>query len=570
MTHPIDPLHPDFRLAVGIVIVDEFHCVKKTIESAMSLSDNIYILDLVDDETTRQAIDSFGLKERCLISKNTTDHAAARNELIEKIQSAEQVDWVLWMKNGEFFDETTRDGFRKFISEHLDRGTLYVMISRRLIDPEGGRHDMDEETIEPRLMPLGKGLHFIGRIAESLYPVASGLMIPLSAAPGRFLCPSKYLPPQQQQERGMRNLRLIGQLIEEDVPIKEEYLSFQAAAKSDLGDYPGARADLLKLISETTKTNIRLESYYDLWETLVLAPESPEETTRLLLKALDHFPVDMQLLTFMGMHLQRIGKLDLAVRTFQTAMQHGRISLDVWHRLHLREIAVVSLALAHRLRGENHEAIRILEGGMDQIEDLSEYARHLLDLYIAEFQELKAHELAAVLWGDERLDRMREVLTGACRASAGASEAAVLPLEAAYMNGCRDILCLRWYSLTLLSLRRFEDAISVIRQWVQADPAGSEARAYLQAAMNPDRFGEIIGQMRRSQLELLGVDPDADQTASEAVREMVDASGKSRRGLIGISAFGTEPTGGGFDFDGFEIESDDQGPSELVIRTKER
>jgi tetratricopeptide (TPR) repeat protein len=287
----------------------------------------------------------------------------------------------------------------------------------------------------------------------------------------------------------------------------------------------------MQLIKETSRSDLRLSAYYSIWETFAVAPIPDADITKILVEAMDHFPVDMQLLTFLGSHMQRIGKLDLALRTVETAVQHGKVSLDVWHRLRIREIAVTSLALCFRLQVQNDKAIDVLKTNAELVEDKVEFNRHLLDLYIAESMEEAASELAAEIWGDVALDWIRLVIKGACAAKSGRWDLALAPLEEAHKDGCRDTLCLRWYALTLLALQQFKQAIEILDQWLALQPDNSEAKSYRAAAEHPDRFSEALKRIRDSHLRSLGM--IADKVAprkpnvriDEAVREMIQASG---------------------------------------------
>jgi tetratricopeptide (TPR) repeat protein len=424
------------------------------------------------------------------------------------------------------------------------------MVLHRFHRQDGIRHDLDEETIEPRLIPLRKGLRFQGQVRASLLLSASNLMIRLNAAPGRFILPSRQRDSVRQKQQAIRNLQVLEQLEKQGKSITNEMLLVRAESQSTLGDYIHARRDYFQLIEETNRTDIRLSSYYGLWETLTFLPVPEQEMTKILLAGLDSFPVDMQLLTFMGSHLQRQGKLDLATRTFETAIRYGQTTLDIWHRLRIREMAVTSLALIHRLCGKGYEAVQVLESNLELITDRTEFNRHLLDLYIAELQESKGHEFASTIWGGNDLDQIREVITGACQGSAGNWVKAVLPLELAYLNGCRDLLCLRWYSLALLSLTRFNEAKVVLEEWNQREPENKEAQAFLSAVRQPERFGEIVRQFRDNQIKILGISkPEIlgrhftkstrkpNKMIENAIREMISSSGSPSSKKIMTTAF---------------------------------
>ncbi len=527
-------------VAVAIVLEDarlaEALCADgmllETVESAARISDHIFLA----------AAEGISLPHlEGVVAVNTTiedDEAGLLNAVIEKIESETKLDWLLRLNPGERFDTATFDDLARFLAEGADRNSIYMMVLHRIIRPDGRRHDLDEETIDARLMPLRKGIRFEGRLQASPLPMAEKLMIELSASPGRLLCPPRRRYPKIEKLRGERTLRILNELDAQGEAMGEERLALRGEAHSAIGEFGAARSCFLKLISETKRTDLRLSAYYDLWETFTFSPINPDEMTKILLAGLDHFPVDQQLLTFMGAHLQRTGKLDIAARTFETAVRYGQISLDVWHRLHIREIAVTSLAIVQRLRGRVREAIKILETHRENFTDRSEYDRNLLDLYISEKMEGKAKEFAATIWGDQQLDQMRDVIAGACLAASGQWTEAVLPLQKAFAAGCRDLLCLRWYALALLALIRFTEAQQILRLWSDADPDNTEAQSYLLAAKHPESFGKIVKSIQDARLQSLGIAgaelfkkgaaPSKTKKVpaiEDAVRDMVSSSG---------------------------------------------
>ena len=547
------------RLAIGIIVKNEQDRLAATLKSVQPLTDLVYVLDTGStDETVKLA--------ECMDARvsSTTfsgDFSAVRNELIRTVEAEGRADWLLWINAGERFDATTVDDFRDFIADSLESGAAYMMVLHRPGGETDAKHDLDEEIIDLRLMPLRKGLQFTGGLNESLLPFALNLMLRISAVPGRILCPSKSVDTERWQRAALRDMHILTGLENQGVPITDDLLLRRAAALAILGEHAVARCDYLQLIEATHHVNLRLEAFYGLWATFTSAPVEPNDMTNALLAGLNYFPIDMQLLTFMGSHMQKIGRLDLAVKTFETAVRHGQTSLDVWHRVHIREQAVLNLGLVHRLQGNGREAMRVMESNLDLIEDHSSFGRHLLDLYIVEGQELKSHEFAAMLWGGEELDRIREVLTGACRATAGAWNAAEIPLESAYLSGCRDVLCLRWYAMTLLALARFPEARRILEEWLAMDPTNSEASAFHFAANQPEQFGEIMEQIYRTQMQTLGVNVLSPNKAhrpdnSDAVREMIVASGAVPEKMNIPPSLGVKLQNGGFDAETFELESD--------------
>ena len=519
------------QIAVGILVdKDTLSLLHKTVVSAQTLSEQIFVLAVGKD----CEVDEPGVTVQ--YGGWTDDEAASRNMLIDIIESAcvdiaNAVDYIIWLNPGEEFDPKTLDEFQHFLEHDFQRDCLYMMVVHRLFREDRIRHDFDEETIEARLMPLRKGIRFQGRVRASLLARSVHLMTQISAAPGRFLLPSKKNDPAKTVNRAKQTLEILEKIEKEGEVIQEDLLAARAEALFILGNYADSRRSLAQLTKLTSRSDLRLSAYYSLWETFAAAPIPDVEITKLMIESLDHFPVDMQLLTFLGSHLQRTGQLELAVRTFETAVQHGRVSLDVWHRLRIREIAVTSLALCLRLQDRNREAIKVLETNVELVEDRTEYNRHMLDLYIAENMEEHASELAAEIWGDVNLDLIRLALKGACTAKTGRWDLALAPLEESYKEGCRDVLCLRWYALTLLALQQFQRAVEILEQWLAIQPENTEAKSYFAAAQYPERFSETMTRIRDAHLRSLGM--MAEKIAprkpniriEDAVREMIQSSG---------------------------------------------
>jgi len=534
MTADTESRSGNSRIAVGILVDEEtLPLLHNTIVSARTLSDHIFVLAVGKNCTVTETgitVEQGGWLH---------DEAASRNMLIDCVENANVADWLLWFNPGEEFEAKTLDEFQYFLEHDSHRDALYMMVLHRYFREDRVRHDCDEETIDARLMPLRKGIRFQGQVRATLIPRCVSLMTEISAAPGRFLLPPKKLDPTKTTKRAKEILEILENIEKEGDVIQDDLLAVRAEAMFTLGNYVDSRKLLLQLIKGTSRSDLRLSAYFNLCETFTVAPIPDEEVTKLMVEALDHYPVEMQLLTFLGGHLQRSGKLDLAIRTYETAIQHGRVSLDVWHRLRIREITITSLALCLRLQNRNEDAIRVLETNTELVEDRSEYNRHLLDLYIAENREDKASDLAAEIWGDVDLDLIRLVLKGACMAKAGRWDSALAPLKEAHRQGCRDILCLRWYALTLLALQQFRLATEILEQWLSVQPDNSEAKSYLAAAHRPEQFGETLTRIRDAHLRSLGmmekkiVPRSPNIRVEDAVREMIQASGVCGSGSCG-------------------------------------
>ncbi|MGL6194808.1 MAG: tetratricopeptide repeat-containing glycosyltransferase [Thermoguttaceae bacterium] len=534
------------RVAAAIVAKNDDTRLEGTIKSVITLVDHVFVLNLNSSDLTAEVA---ALHGATVFNANWNhDYSAAKNLLLEKIENiglengeieGEKFDFVLWINPGELFDFRTAPIFREFLANEIDPNSAYILIERRYavnlgqgiiqlagsfledglpggpasLYPVDGFSDWNEETISLRLMPTRKNLSFSGRLRENIIPSLNVTDIQLSAAPGRILDILPVCDPVRNTERSRDVFAVINKIEESGLGLTEDELLAKADALVVLSDVIGAREIYKNLTDNSLQRNVKLEAYYKLDATYNIVPPVGNERIELLLKALETFPFDMQLLTFLGLELYKQRNMEVAIRTLSTAIEHGQISLDVWHRECINEIAIAHLSLIYRLTGAQSEAIELLENTITDLPTHAQLARLLFDLYIAKRDEEKLHAFAAHYWGDADLDMIRNVFTGACRANAGAWTAALVSLENAYNssianNGkCKDVFCLRWYSLALLSNLRFEDACKILDQWLELEPANIEARSFRYAAAHPFRFNEIMDQLQRQQAFMLGVDP---------------------------------------------------------------
>lgn len=505
------------RLAIGMIARNDEPKLETTILDALSLTERVYLLDLESNDGTAGRAEELGAT--VFSAPWEEDFAAARNRLVAEIEALKTSDWLLWMNPGERFDPETQSAFEFFMATQIEQATGYMMVLHRcFLDSENGIrflnrepidciNEGDEEIIELRLMPLYHGLTFEGALQESLFPAVAARSISLSAAPGRLLLGLSQVDAPRLQERARWNLEKLERMEKEGVPLVDELLLLRASSFFDLGQIAAGRESYCQLVRQTEKVNLLLEAHYRIADSYNELPGTGEEQTTFLIEAIDRFSLDFQLLTALGLHLMGKRRIELAVRALETALNYGQVSYDVWHRRHVRGIAALTLASAYQLIGNNRLAIETLVANLERVEDRRSIALRLLEMYISENQELRARQLAATLWGDRELDHMYQVLTGGCRGSAGAWNAAVLPLELAYLEGCRHPLCLRWYSLTLLALRRFEEALPVLNEWCEAEPGSGEAKAFRFAASKPERFDETLRNILKEHVERFGITP---------------------------------------------------------------
>jgi hypothetical protein len=136
--------------------------------------------------------------------------------------------------------------------------------------------------------------------------------------------------------------------------------------------------------------------------------------------------------------------------------------------------------LSLELLGEDDEAREVVEQSLAGQPDPVRLRRRLIDLYVKHDRRKEALEQVSLLPADmPHRDALRSAVRGACLAAQKNWVAARAYLQTAYDSGCRDVLCLRWLSVALVSTGDLSAAEPILRQWRAAAPGIAEPQRYL-------------------------------------------------------------------------------------------
>ncbi len=344
----------------------------------------------------------------------------------------------------------------------------------------------NEQVARVRLFTRNAGLRFEGRVREfPCRPGESG-QLKTDIAPGRILQHPRQHDPEIKARKARRNLRLV-ELETAGKSAPPRLLLAMGEAHANLNNQQQAREAFRQVIeSSQVGSTEMLEAYYGLLTTYDGQPRLAQQQRAACLEALEAFPLDAQLLLAMGNYMQSREQIELATRTFQTAVKHGQIDLQTWHLTEVAEVAAVCVSLGLQLQNKDDEAVEALEEALDRHENSARIRRRLIDLHIKHGRVDKAIRLVDALPMDrQRQEPFRNVIRGAVKAIERDWLPAIGYLQSAYAAGCRDPLCLRWLSVTLLSNGRIEDAKPVLTQWSEVEPGNAEVQAYLAAVAKP-------------------------------------------------------------------------------------
>ncbi len=188
----------------------------------------------------------------------------------------------------------------------------------------------------------------------------------------------------------------------------------------------------------------------------------------------------------MGGYLQSEERLELAARAYETAFSYGQVDPETWHVTDIRDIAAVCLSLVLQLQERDDDAEPRLRRALDANPLSLRVRRHMIDLCIKHDRRQQALAEVDRLPSDTpHRDALRGAVRGACLAVQQDWAAALKFLQTAHQAGCRDIVCLRWLSITHMALGDTVAADEILRQWYAIDPRNQELSSYLSAADMP-------------------------------------------------------------------------------------
>jgi tetratricopeptide (TPR) repeat protein len=241
---------------------------------------------------------------------------------------------------------------------------------------------------------------------------------------------------------------------------------------------------------------IQREAYYGLLTALDADLDARPQQIAVCLEALERFPLDAQLLCALGGYMQAEGRIDMAVRAYQTAFEHGQVDPEIWHVPDIFEIATACLCLAQQLQNNDEGAQRALEQGLSRNPSAVRLRRQLIDLHVKHDRRKEALAEFDLLPAETpNREALRSAIRGACLASRQNWTPALAYLQTAYNGGCRDTLCLRWLSVALASSGDTNAAREVLATWQAIEPRSGEVERLL-AALEDDGAPQDGRQLR--------------------------------------------------------------------------
>jgi tetratricopeptide (TPR) repeat protein len=465
------------RLTVVMIVRDEQETLAASVESVRTIADEILVVDLGSTDRTTEIALELGVMVNHYGWEN--DYSAARTHSLRQAEG----DWVLWLEAGEQLSEESAESFRNFI----DRDAQQQCVYRIVVQTPPDERSQAEQIAQIRLAPNNPDLRFEGRVRETIEPSVDAIGLSVDKAPGLIVCHARRFDSDWKASQAEQHLGLAAlETADSDEPQARVLLAV-GEAQAELGKQLQAMESFCKAIEAAERGSTEmLEGYYGLLTSCDGDPLQQDRQVGICLEALEIFPLDAQLLLAMGNYLQIRDQWDLAIRSFRTAVKHGQVDIGAWHLVELGEVAVACLSLCLQAKGSDSDALRTLAEGIERYGNSPRLLRHLLDLQVRHACCDDALATAGKLVPDSKqLEALSMAIRGACKATQRDWIAALGLLQSAYVEGCRDSLCLRWLSVVLLSNGQNEAAMPVLLEWQQIEPDNAELRTYLEKLQQP-------------------------------------------------------------------------------------
>jgi tetratricopeptide (TPR) repeat protein len=291
----------------------------------------------------------------------------------------------------------------------------------------------------------------------------------------------------------LANLSLI------DNPNDARVLLARAEALARLGR-PGESGESYRHALEVAKrgSSQMLEAYYGLLTAMDDYPEAAEVQINTCLEALEVYPLDSQLLCGMGSYMLRSGRLDLAARSYEMAVSHGKVDPSLWHLADLADVAVTCWSLVLQLQGDTDGAETVLKSAIDERPDSWRLRRQLIEFFVKAARQRDALAQCQLLPHDFAWRReMPLVVRGATLVAGKQPAQGLAPLQMAFQSGCRDVVCLRWLAAANLALAKLADLELILTEWALHEPGNLEIAAFRKAARQRESSVARTGHARR-------------------------------------------------------------------------
>ena len=455
------------RLTVVILADDEGDELSTSIDCVEAIADEIVVGQLCFSETVSGAGQARATHFLSIPWQH--DFSAARNMCLEPATG----DWILCLDSGEVLSAEASSKIRRFVDTGgANPQCVYRLQVRSATD---AADEAGVQIAQHRLLPKHPGLHFSGPVRESLDMSIAACRLESQQLEWVITQPKSRQFSNIKLKNAQRTLRICEQRLASAATDPRLWLA-RGEACSELGEWEQAKQAFAQARQFAADGSAELlEAYYGELSAMDRDPALQESQLNLCVDALKQFPVDVQLLCAMGHYLHQQQRIDLATRAYQTAVRHGKIHSLSWHLTEIAELATVCLSISLELESRAEEARGVLEEALVAQPTSSRLRHQLIDLHVRYGRRKEAIEQVGRFPTDwPHRDALANAVRGACLAGEQNWSNAAAYLQTSFDAGCRDVLCLRWLTLTHAALEHFDIAQATLDLWRTKEPQSPE------------------------------------------------------------------------------------------------
>lgn len=497
------------RLAVALIVRDEEKTLPATLASVQNIADQIVVVDTGSTDRTAKIAREFGATVIAFPWEDS--FSAARNRAMADIRA----EWILWIDAGEKLSAADSQSLRQLVDEQSDANTCYAVWIEL---PQATADSYAERVTQIRLIPSSAAFRFTGRVRETLFPAIEGGKFQIERSEIHLLRSSRDHDSQRKHDLAVRDLPLIEQEIVENGRLPK-WLVAAGDVHVNLGDPSTAHACYREALKTAEKGSTdQLAAYYGLLTCCGTAADTDDSPMEICIEALEVFPFDAQLLCAMGNYMQAVGQTEMATRAFELAMNYGEVNPTLWHVADVTEMAALCLSALLRNQKEYERAQAALTESLAARPDSVRLQRAMLDLHIRQSRQHEALAVVDAMPGTvPHRHALRSAVRGACQVQEKNWIPAVAYLQSAYSAGCRDVVCLQWLSVALISTGCLEAAEPVVKAWLAIEPHNAEVRRYAELLSNrgaEDSVAAATGLGASDAVATFSVTTSTDEAAS--------------------------------------------------------
>ncbi len=174
-------------------------------------------------------------------------------------------------------------------------------------------------------------------------------------------------------------------------------------------------------------------------------------------------------------------------------MNYGEVNPLLWHVADVTEMAAMCLSAILRNQKEYDRAQTVLNEALEARPESKRLHRAMLDLHVRQGRQHEALAAVDARPGDlPHREALRSAVRGACLVQEKNWIPAVAYLQSAYSAGCRDVVCLQWLSVALISTDCLDAAEPVVNAWLTIEPHNAEVGRYVELLSQRTSDGSVV------------------------------------------------------------------------------